>query len=92
MKNPNADEAIEVFTALLDKLKLARNDADQYAVLAGVVLENLSALVEVADASDPRLVGLNNELLYELVYSAKSAELRSPVAGAVKVLPGASKY
>lgn len=92
MKNPNADEAIEVFTALLDELKLERSDADQYAVLASEVLEKLSALVAVVDASDPRLVGLNHELLYELVYSAKSAELRSPVAGAVKVLPGASKY
>ncbi|WP_085308482.1 hypothetical protein [Planktotalea arctica] len=92
MKSPNADEPIEVFTALLDELRLARSNADQYAVLAGEVLEKLSALVEVVDASDPRLVGLNRELLYELVYSAKSAELRSPVAGAVKVLPGASKY
>lgn len=92
MKKQSADEAVEAFTALLGELKSARSDAARYAGLAGDVMEQLSALVEVVDASDPRLAGLNDELLYELVYSAKSAELRSPVAGAVKVLPSASKY
>lgn len=76
---------------LLEKLSRSRQEPVAYADVAAEVLECVETLKEQAVLPVPGASGLHDDLLRELFFAAKSAELRSPAA-VVASTSGASPH
>ncbi len=91
MQNTVPETAINDLDALLASLAACRYDPEEYMVKSQLVLDQLLVLKNaIAENTlqdfDPEMANLYNKLLYEFVFSAKSAVFRTPGA-AVKVAP-----
>lgn len=92
MAEPASGDAMNRLGWLLEKLSRSRQDPVAYADVAAEVLECVEAIkadaaLPVADAS-----GLHDDLLRELFFAAKSAELRSPAAVVGSTSGASSNY
>lgn len=80
MAEPASADAMNRLGGLLEKLSKSRQDAVVYADVAAEVLECVETLKAQAVLPVPDASGLHDDLLRELFFAAKSAELRSPAA------------
>lgn len=92
MAEPAFADAMTRLGGLLEKLSRSRRDPVAYADVAAEVLECVETLkaqtaLPVLDAS-----GLHDDLLRELFFAAKSAELRSPAAVVGSTSGASSNY
>jgi hypothetical protein len=86
---PGAADEMTRLGVLLEQLSHSRQDVAAYAGIAAEVLKCVETLNDQAKQplADPS--GLNDDLLRELFFAAKSAQLRSP-ASVVGSTSGAS--
>lgn len=80
MTEPAFVDAILRLSVLLEKLSKSRRDAVAYADVAADVLSCVKMLEGQGALHLPGASGLRDDLLRELFFAAKSAELRSPAA------------
>lgn len=80
MAELGSPDALNRLGGLLEKLFGSRHEPIAYADIAVEVLECVETLKVQAVLPVPGASGLHDDLLRELFFAAKSAELRSPAA------------
>lgn len=91
----NVEDLDRIFHGLeeaLEDVKTVRSDALLYSQRADRLVKYMRVICDEIDIGDPRLASFGESLSREFLYAAKSAELRSPIAGFDKLRSGASKY
>lgn len=92
MVEPTYADKMGRLGVLLEKLSKNRSDPVAYAAIAAEVLTCVEALEAQGKAPVPEAFARHNDLLRELFFAAKSAELRSPATIVGSVSGTSSNY